>query len=403
MSFRNIGIVYRKELIDSLRDRRTVISMLVVPLLVMPLLTIGMGVLSFTLVGVAMREVPKVMILGGEDSPHVLEELRQLKDVQIVPARPDYADEISNKQIRAAVAIPEGFDVKLAADESSTVTIYMYEGELKSGFGADRLQRFFRELRDRSIREHLEARHLPSNLARPFDILEKNVAPPEKVGGAIIGGLVPYFVILLCLTGAMYPAMDLTAGEKERGTIETILCSPVSRTHLVLGKFLMVLTASVATAILAIASMALSFGAGKKLLLGLTLGMADAAMQITITGKAIVSIFFVVLPLAVFFSAALLALSLFAKSFKEAQSYISPLMIVVVLPAVAALLPGVELNAALALIPVLNTSLVSKEIITGTYHWNLIALIFLSSSVYAGIAIAIAVKLFQREDVLFRT
>jgi sodium transport system permease protein len=403
MSLRNIGIVYRKELIDSLRDRRTVISMIVVPLLVMPLLTIGMGILSLTLVGQAMKEIPKVMILGGEDSPRVRAELQQLKDVRIVPAKPDFADEISNKQIRAAVEIPEGFEAKLAAGESSTVKIFMYEGELKSGFGADRLQRFFRELRDRTIREQLEARQLPASLVRPFDIEEKNVAPPEKVGGAILGGLVPYFVILLCLTGAMYPAMDLTAGEKERGTIETILCSPVSRTHLVLGKFLMVLTASIATAILAITSMAVSFGVGKKMLIGITHGAADAALQVTITGKAMVSIFFVVLPLAVFFSAALLALSLFAKSFKEAQSYISPLMIVVVLPAVAALLPGVELTPALALVPVLNTSLVSKEIITGTFHWDLIALIFLSSSVYAGVAIAIAVKLFQREDVLFRT
>jgi len=403
MSLRNIGIVYRKELIDSLRDRRTVISMIVVPLLVMPLLTIGMGILSLTLVGLAMREIPKVMILGGEDSPHVREELQQLKDVRIVPANSDFVEEISNKQIRAAVEIPVGFEAKLAAGESSTVRIYLYQGELRSGFGADRLQRFFRELRDRTVREHLEARQLPESLMRPFDIVEKNVAPPEKVGGAILGGLVPYFVILLCLTGAMYPAMDLTAGEKERGTIETILCSPVSRTHLVLGKFLMVLTASIATAVLAIASMAVSFGAGKKMLFGLTHGAVDTSLQITITGKAVVSIFFVVLPLAVFFSAALLALSLFAKSFKEAQSYISPLMITVVLPAVAALLPGVELSPALALVPVLNTSLVSKEIITGTFHWGLIALIFLSSSVYAGVAIAVAVKLFQREDVLFRT
>jgi sodium transport system permease protein len=403
MTLRNVGIVYRKELTDSLRDRRTVISMIVVPLLLMPLLTIGMGVLSVTLVGMAMKEMPTVMVLGGEDSPQVMAELRQLKDVRMVPAKPDYAAEISNKEIRAAVEIPEGFDAKLAAGEPSIVKIYKYEGELKSGFGADRLQRFFRELRDRTIREHLEARRLPETLARPFDILEKNVAPPEKVGGALLGGIVPYFVILLCLTGAMYPAMDLTAGEKERGTIETILCSPVSRTHLVLGKFLMVLTASIATAVLSITSMAVSFGAGKKMLLAFAYGATDAALQITVTGKAIVSIFFVVLPLAVFFSAALLALSLFAKSFKEAQSYISPLMIVAVLPAVAALLPGVELNPALALVPVLNTSLVSKEIITGTYHWNFIALIFLSSSVYAGAALAVAVKLFQREDVLFRT
>jgi sodium transport system permease protein len=403
VSTRNIGIVYRKELIDSLRDRRTVISMIVVPLLVMPLLTIGIGVLSLILVGQAMKEVPKVMILGGEDSPGVMSQLRQLRDVQIVLSNPDYAEEISNKQIRAAVEIPENFDAKLAAGELSTVKIYMYQGELKSGFGADRLQRFFRDLRDRTIRDHLDARQLPETLARPFDITQKNVAPPGKVGGAILGGMVPYFVILLCLTGAMYPAMDLTAGEKERGTMETILCSPVSRTHLVLGKFLMVVTASIATGVLAISSMAVSFGVGKRLLLAFTNGVADEALQITITGKAMMSIFFVVLPLAVFFSATLLALSLFAKSFKEAQSYISPLMIVVVLPAVAALLPGMELNPALAFAPVLNTSLVSKEIITGTYHWDLIALIFLSSSAYAALAIAIAVKLFQREDVLFRT
>jgi sodium transport system permease protein len=403
MNLRNVGIVYRKEFVDSLRDRRTVVSMIVVPLLVMPLLTIGMGVLSVTLVSLAMRDIPKVMILGGDDSPHVKADLQQMKDVRVVPSKPDFAEEISNKQIRAAVEIPAGFEAKLAAGEASTVKIYMYEGELKSGLGADRLQRFFRELRDQAIRERLQARQLPDSLLRPFNIVQKNVAPPEKVGGAILGGMVPYLVILLCLTGAMYPAMDLTAGEKERGTIETILCSPVSRMHLVLGKFLMVLTASVATAVLAITSMAISFGVGKKMLLGGAPGAAEAALQITITGKATVSIFFVVLPLAVFFSAALLALSLFAKSFKEAQSYISPLMAVLVLPAVAAILPGVELSPALALVPVLNTSLVSKEIITGTYHWDLIALIFLSSSLYAGVALAMAVKLFQREDVLFRT
>jgi sodium transport system permease protein len=402
MSFRNVGIVYHKELVDSLRDRRTVISMIAVPLLIMPLLMIGFGVASVALLGEAMKEVPKVMILGGEDSPRVMAELAKMSDLEIVPAKSDYADEISNKQIRAAVEIPAGFDAKLASGELTTVRIYMYEGELKSGFGAGRLQRFFQRLRDRSVHEHLEARQLPESLARPFDIVEQNVAPPEKVGGAILGGLVPYFVILLCMTGAMYPAMDLTAGEKERGTIETILCSPVSRTHLVLGKFLMVLTASLATAILAIISMSASFGAGKKLVLGLVSKEADAALQITITGKAIASIFFVVLPIAVFLSAALLALSLFAKSYKEAQSYISPLMIVMVMPAVAALLPGVELTPLLALVPVLNTSLVSKEIIAGTYHWNLIVVIFLSSSAYAALALAIAVKLFQREDVLFR-
>src|SRR5260370_4658584 len=88
-----------------------------------------------------------------------------------------------------------------------------------------------------------------------------NVAPPEKVGGAAFGGIIGYMVILLCLTGGMYPAMDLTAGEKERGTMETILSSPVSRVHLVLGKFFLVLSASLVTAALSVTSIGVSFWA----------------------------------------------------------------------------------------------------------------------------------------------
>lgn len=404
MSLRNIGIVYRKELTDSLRDRRTLVSMIVVPILLMPLLTIGMGVLSAKLIGKAQEEIPSVMIVGGEDSPVVHAALQKFDGVNIVPYSADYKDEISNKQLRAAVEIPAGFDAKLAAGEPMTVKIFMYEGEIKSGFAVQKLQKFFDDMRDAAVRNRLDARHLPESLIKPFDIKQENVAPPEKVSGALLGGFVPYFVILLSLTGAMYPAMDLTAGEKERGTIETILCSPVSRTHLVLGKFLLVLTASVVTALLSVSSMAVSFGVARRFLLSMSKKSdAEQILQITISVKSVMLVFFMVLPLAVLFSAALLAIALFAKSYKEAQSYISPLMIVVILPAVAAILPGTELNSKLALIPVLSTSLISKEIVSGTYHWNYIALIFLSSCVYAAVALTIAVKLFQREDVLFRT
>ena len=110
-----------------------------------------------------------------------------------------------------------------------------------------------------------------------------------------------------------------------------------------------------------------------------------------------------IVPLAVLFSAALLAIALFAKSYKEAQSYLSPLTVFVILPAIVSILPGVDLNAGLSLIPVLNTSLVSKEIVAGSYPWNYMALIFASSCVYAAGALAVAIHLFQREDVLFRT
>jgi sodium transport system permease protein len=403
MSLRNVGVVYRKELMDSLRDRRTLISMIIVPILIMPLLTIGMGILMSEIVGKAKQQIPKVMILGGGDSPQIMAQLAALKDIEIVPARPDYADEISNKQIRAAIEIPPGFDAAIQAGRQVTLKIDDYQGDLNSGIAADNLRKELSDYRDTTVRRRLESRNLPESLITPFDITEQNVASPEKVTGAEIGGIIPYIVILLCLTGAMYPAIDLTAGEKERGTMETILSSPVSRLHLVLGKFLMVFTASLSTAALAVASMGVSFGIGKRMLMSMASGGDSNALQLSVNLKSVLAVFGMVVPLAVLFSAALLAISLCAKSYKEAQSYISPLIPIVIIPAVISLLPGVDLNAHLALIPVLNTSLVSKEIITGTYHWKLIALIFASSCVYAAAALAIAVKLFQREDVLFRT
>ncbi len=401
MSLHIVGVVYRKELRDSLRDRRTLISMIVVPILVMPLMTIGIGVLSAKLIGKAMEEVPKVMVLGGADSPGVTAKLEALKDVDFVPGTSDYAEQISDKKVRAAVEIPAGFDASVSRGEMTTVRIYDYEGDLKSGFAATKIEKFFDDLRDNTVKEHLAVRNLPESLVKPFDVTKQNVAPPEKVSGAAIGGFIPYFIIILCLTGAMYPAIDLTAGEKERGTIETILCSPVSRTDLVFGKFLMVLTASLSTGILAMLSMGGSFAVAKRMLASM-MGK-DNPLQFSIGIEAILTVFLMVVPVAVLFSAGLLCIALFAKSYKEAQSYISPLMIVVIIPAIMALLPGTELNTRMALIPVLNTSLVCKEITSGTYHWNYIAMIFASTCVYAAAALGIAVKLFQREDVLFRT
>ena len=233
------------------------------------------------------------------------------------------------------------------------------------------------------------------------------MAPPEKVGGNAFGGFIPYFIIILCFTGAMYPAMDLTAGEKERGTMETLLCSPVRRLNIVLGKFLMVLTASVTTIFLSILSMAASAAIGM-MSFGGSAGPAAAGAKAagnaipSIDPLGLVGVVAMVAPVAVLFAALLLAISLFAKSYKEAQSYVSPLIIVIIMPAMLATLPGIELSAGTALIPILNLSLVCKEMLSGVWHWNFIGLIFGSSSLYAAIALTLAVKMFNREDVMFR-
>lgn len=401
MNLHNVACVYRKELTEWLRDRRTLISTVLVPLLAFPVLMVGMVSLSARLIGKAEKETVKIMVLGGEDSPMVLEKLRGVDNLQIAPTTDDWKQKISEKEIRAAVEIPKNFQASLERNEPETVQIYFYEGELKSSSGANRIERSFKEYRDTIVEKRLSARNLPASIIKPFEIKQKNVAPPEKVSGAALGGLLGYMVILLSMTGAIYPAIDLTAGEKERGTMETILSSPISRLDLVLGKFFLVLSASLTTAILSIISMGTSFYVvGRS---GAMSAKDAAVLQLHIGLSTVLSVFLMALPLAVLFSAVLLTIALFAKSYKEAQSYLTPMTFVVVIPAVASLLPGIDLTAKLAVVPILSTSLVCKEIVAGTFHWNYILLIFLSSSVYAAMAIFLAVKTFQRESVLFRS
>jgi len=399
MSLHAVGVVYRKELTEWLRDRRTLISTVVVPLVAFPILISGMISLSSVLIKGAKKEVPKVMIIGGDDSPGVVAALRANKELEIVPYAESWKDQITNKEIRAAVEIPAGFEASLEKGTAETVKIDFYEGEIKSSFGAEHVENSLKSYRDDLVKKRLEAKNLSPSMISPFDIKQENVAPPEKVGGASFGSFIGYMVIILSMTGAMYPAIDLTAGEKERGTMETILSSPISRLDLVLGKFLLIFSASLTTAILSVTSMGLSFaymGASLK-------NDAGQPLNMHLGFTSIVAVFLMALPLAVLFAAALMTIALFAKTYKEAQSYLTPMTFVVVIPAVASVLPGVELNSKLALVPILNTSLICKEIITGTYHWSSIAVIFASTCVYAAAAIFIAVKTFQRESVLFRS
>jgi sodium transport system permease protein len=404
MSLRNIGIVYRKELTEALRDRRTLITTFLVPLLLIPVMGAGFTGAMSMVIGNAKKEKPQVMIVGGSDSPEVVAVLRQNPKIKIVPTTPDWKNQVIGKGIRAAVEIPSGFAENLAKGDAGTIKIDIYGGELKSELAAGNIDGFLKEYRDSIAAGRLQASHLPAELLRPFQVKRQNVAPPEKEAGAILGGIIAYMLIFMCLNGAMHPAIDLTAGEKERGTMETILSSPVSRTHLVLGKFLLVLTASLITAMLLMVSVEVSTTVLQKShALDQMTEEGEPAPQLTLGPAAIASVMIMAVPLSVLFSAGLITIALFAKSHKEAQSYIAPLMFLVVIPAVAAMLPGVDLTPKLAIVPLLNVSLLCKELVTGEYHWNYIALIFASTCVYAAGALFLAVKMFQRESVLFRS
>ncbi|HWZ98571.1 MAG TPA: ABC transporter permease [Candidatus Dormibacteraeota bacterium] len=403
MSLRNIGIVYRKELREALRDRRTVIASVVIPLILFPLLSVGFGSLVAGIVNKTEEASPKVMVVGGEDSPGVLAALKATPKVEIVPATPNWKDLVIDKEIPVAVEIPPGFDKSLTDQKKLEVTIYNYSGELKSEIAAGKVDKSLKTYRDDVVKNRVVAQKLPAEILAPFDVTQKNIAPPEKSGAALFfGGFIAYIVVFLCFNGGMHPAIDLTAGEKERGTMETILSSPISRAHLVFGKFMLVLTTALATAALSVISMGISFALVNAFHTQ-TIQAGKEGMEMHIGVGAALSVFIMAIPLAVLFSSILLMIASFAKTYKEAQTYIVPFMFFVIIPAIAAMLPGVDLNAKLALVPILNVSLLCKELVIGTYHWTLIAIIFISTCAYAAVALFLAVKMFQRESVLFRS
>ncbi|HWA86889.1 MAG TPA: ABC transporter permease [Opitutus sp.] len=404
MSWHGITTVYVKELRDLLRDKRTVRSMIIIPVVVMPALTFGVGKIATVLVSKARAETPTVMVLGGADSPGVVARLRSEAKIRLVPEAADWKQEVSDKRIRAAVKLPEHFEADLRTGAALPVVIYDYQGELKSGFAAGEIEKFFHGLSTQTAKERLAEHGLPATLVQPFETRRENVAPPEKVGGNALGGIVPYMIIILCFMGAVYPALDLTAGEKERGTMETLLCSPVSRVDIVLGKFLMVLTSSLSAMALSLLSMAASFFLLGSLIAGGARAAAKAASGPLpmIDPLGIFGVLGMVLPVAVLFSAVIFTVALFAKSFKEAQSYVQPMVFIVIMPAIVGMLPGIDLNARLALVPILNLSLVCKEMLSGVWHWGYIGVIFGSTCLYAAAALALAVRMFKREDVIFR-
>jgi len=373
---------------------------------VIPALMFGVIGIGAKLMGEAAAETIPVVLEGDEGSPELARRLRGIERFTFVEAPRDIDRAIGDKGIRAAIEIPGDFDVTLAAGGQPSLLVRYHQGEFKSEAAVRDVRRVALGYRQELLNTRLAEYGLAPRDLEPFTVAERNVATQEQVTGRAAGGIVPYIIILMCLVGAMFPAIDLTAGEKERGTMETILASSVGRLDLVLGKFFTVMTASMATVVLSLASLAVTAMVIVPRIVGPDASgdlqeLVDLARQVDPWG--IVGMLVLILPLTMLFSAVLMTVALFARSHREAQQYVGPLPMVVIVPAMIGMLPGTELSAKTALIPVTSTSLASKELLAGAFDWTALALIFGSSCVYAAVAIVVAVRQFQREEVLFRT
>jgi sodium transport system permease protein len=391
--------IAKKEVIDISRDRRTIIMMVVVPLFLIPVLLGTVFKITKSMAEKASEKQLKVQIYGQEYAPDLYQAFADMDKVIILDQIPTDSIQsyIQQEFLDVAIHVDSDYKVNIAKNGQAKIRI-QFKGTDSFGITKDRINGVLKKFENQIVSERMDRLNLKPEVVRAYSINYEDVASKQEKFGKIAGGWFPYVFIIFGFMGAMYPALDLGAGEKERGTLETILSSPASRLDIVLGKFLVVLLAAFLTAFLALGGMAVGIQR-----------IPDIPPEVLIVinevlnPKTIGLIMTLVLPVAAFFSAMLLGLSIYARSFKEAQSIVAPLNIVIIFPAVIGTLPGMELNAITSLIPVLNVSLASKDIIAGVINPLYMAEVYMSLFGFAGLAIFWCVKMFNWEKTIFRS
>lgn len=405
-------IVFRKELTDTLRDRRTLTTMLLVPLLIYPLLMIVFTEVTQSQAEKSMEKVLRIALVDDTDATPVLRaDLEQDKGMELVdlpaPAREALAagdeaafdslagDAIRNEVLDMIVVVSPDFSAQIAANTPGNVRFY-YNAKAQQ-IEKERMEQKLTLLEQLILRKRYAEAGIDESFTKGLAIDHRNVATQQEILGDIIGGFLPYLFILLCFTGSMYPAIDLAAGEKERGTIETILTTPVSTLSLVLGKIGVIMLTGLTSAVLALLSITLSFQYSDTIPVEI-----NDILTSLVSAETVLLLIAMLIPMALLFASILLSLSIYAKSFKEAQSIITPMMIFIIFPAFLGMLPGMELTAATAVVPILNISLVTKQIMAGTLDFPLFLLAVGSMLFLSAGAVVFSVRWFGRESVVLR-
>ena len=429
MSWSKVKLIFLREMRDQLRDRRTLFMIVVLPMLLYPLM--GM---TFFQVSQFMQEHPtKITVVGGSalpaDPPFLVDDQisvelfsspdrARLLEVEQLPVNLS-ADEVTSwAQVRldegqcdAVVYFPPEFAQQLlnysSSDNATRSThvprprVFFTGAKDRSRVAYERLTVVLDRWRAMVVRHTLSSHQIPVTAATPFETWDEDVAASSGRRAAMWSKVLPFALILWALTGAFYPAIDLCAGEKERGTLETLLCSPAERVEIVWGKLLTVMVFSVATSLLNLLSLSVT---GAAVLSRMNTGPGGLALMGPPPLVVMVWMVLALLPLAAIFSALSLALATMARSTKEGQYYLMPLMLITLPLSMIAIIPTTEIGFGNSIIPVTGVMLLLRTVIEGDYLLALRYLVPTSivTAICCLLTIRWAVDLFSNEAVLFR-
>lgn len=394
-----IALIFRKELKDMLRDRRTLFFMIIMPFLIIFLIVNLSMRLGMDMEKRAQEKELKVAVFSALPLPAFVNLLRTMEKVKIdtrVP-RTEINQAVNDGRLDFAISFADDFSEKIDLERTNEVAVFYKASTSENERALGRIQKVLEAYGKQLLNLRLEKKNLTSAFVEPIKIVEMDISSIREKMGQRIGGMLPYLLVIFCFLGAMYPAIDLAAGEKERGTMETLLVSPATRLQIVVGKFLVVTASGIFTALSSVLWLYLVFRQSKMIppeILSVVLKLIE--------WKSLLLFFSMIIPLCAFFAAILLSVSVFAKSYKEASSIIAPLNMIIIIPVLIGIFPGIKLSSTTALIPILNISLATKEIIAGTISSWLMAEVFLVLFALAAVGLIFCTHWFNREAVIFR-
>ena len=410
MKWANIKLICVRELRDQLRDRRTLFTILILPLVLYPLL--GMTYLQ---VAQFLKDSPtRIWLIGTQNLPQEeavallspsgssfnqslmpgfkpaqlsIKASKQLpKEITAESLASHTQQALESEQYEVVVYFPDTFATELgnfrkqitayrneeisAAELEATVVpaprVYVNSANDKSLLGFRRTDNILRQWRQQIVKESFRESRIPEQANNPFEFEKHDVAKPATKKAVVWSKILPFFALVWALAGAFYPAVDLCAGEKERGTLETLLCSPADRREIVWGKMITIMVFSILTALLNL----LSLGLTGLLVFSQLAQMSEAALQIGTPPLSTIGwLLLALLPIAALFSALALAVASFARSTKEGQYYLMPLLLVSMPLMTLSMLPSVELELGTSLIPITGMMLLLRALCE-QHYWT---------------------------------
>lgn len=398
MKIKHILTVFKKELKDMIRDKRTIVSTIIVPMIILPVLYFFMG----NGVDSIEKDVTENLTVGivnyTENKEDFLKNNIFIQDEAIkINNTEDAKEEVKKGNIRIAIEIDENYEEKLLNNEKINVKVYYDSTKMTSSSSVSIIENYFNIFNSNLLAKRLSSLGINPDIITPTVIENMDVAPEEVKGNTTLSMIVPMLLAVLLATAGAPAAIDLIVGERERKTFEPLLSTKADRLSILLGKYFAISTFS---AISLISSM-----------MGVFIGMKVSPSMFgenlsIVSNTSVVAIILAILAVILFgfiCSSIQMILSAFAKTIKEGNTYVSFLTFAIMIPAYATMFmqPG-DVETYMAFIPALNIIALLKMVIGNMLDYNYIILTVLSSIVFLVICLIITFKLFKKESMVIR-